>query len=88
MPFDAADVIYVNAGATMPAANWLDRLRDGGRVILPLTTQKAFGELALKQTPQEMAQQGAVLRIERRGEDFHVKWISAVAIFPLRRRPR
>jgi len=82
VPFDAADVIYVNAGATRPAAHWLDRLKDGGRLILPLTTSKAFGQLALKQTPQEIARQGAVLRIGRRGEEFHAKWISAVAIFP------
>jgi protein-L-isoaspartate O-methyltransferase len=28
--FDAADAIYVNAGATRPADIWLDRLNDGG----------------------------------------------------------
>jgi protein-L-isoaspartate(D-aspartate) O-methyltransferase len=82
VPFDPADVIYVNAGATRPANRWLDRLKDGGRMILPLTTNKAFGELALKQTPQQLVSQGAVLRIERRGDEFHAKWISAVAIFP------
>jgi protein-L-isoaspartate(D-aspartate) O-methyltransferase len=82
VPFDPADVIYVNAGATRPANRWLDRLKDGGRMILPLTTNMAFGDAALKQTPQEIARQGAVLRIERRGEEFHAKWISAVAIFP------
>jgi protein-L-isoaspartate O-methyltransferase len=32
-----ADVIYVNAGATRPADVWLDRLKEGGRLILPLT---------------------------------------------------
>jgi protein-L-isoaspartate(D-aspartate) O-methyltransferase len=82
VPFDPADVIYVNAGATRPANQWLDRLKDGGRMILPLTTNKAFGDAALKQTPQQIVNQGAVLRIERRGEEFHAKWISAVAIFP------
>lgn len=80
--FDDADAIYVNAGATAPAKAWLDRLKDGGRLILPLTTDKAFGELAQKQTPRAMARQGAVFRIERRGEDFLAKLISAVAIFP------
>lgn len=80
--FDPADVIYINAGATRPANHWLDRLKDGGRMLLPLTTSKAFGDAALKQTPQQMASQGAVLRIERRGDEFHSKWISAVAIFP------
>ncbi|HEY4112633.1 MAG TPA: methyltransferase domain-containing protein [Rhizomicrobium sp.] len=82
VPFDPADVIYVNAGATRPANHWLDRLNDGGRMVLPLTTNMAFGEQALKQTPQEIARQGAVLRIERHGDEFHAKWISAVAIFP------
>ena len=42
--FDAADVIYVNAGATRPADIWLDRLNDGGRLILPLTSDKGFRE--------------------------------------------
>ena len=40
--FAPADVIYVNAGATRPASSWLDRLRGGGRLILPLTSNKGF----------------------------------------------
>ena len=77
--FDAADVIYVNAGATRPADIWLDRLNDGGRLILPLTSDKGFGE-----NPENIPIQrrGAVLRIKRRGNEFLAKWISAVAIFP------
>ena len=35
--FDPADVIYVNAGVTRPVDLWLDRLKDGGRMILALT---------------------------------------------------
>jgi protein-L-isoaspartate(D-aspartate) O-methyltransferase len=42
VPFDAADVVYVNAGVTRPADQWLDRLREGGRLILPLTTNEGF----------------------------------------------
>jgi protein-L-isoaspartate O-methyltransferase len=38
--FDPADVIYVNAGATRPADVWLDRLKEGGRLILPLTADR------------------------------------------------
>src|SRR6202158_2293046 len=34
--FDEADVIYVNAGCTGPAENWLNRLADGGPPVLPL----------------------------------------------------
>lgn len=78
VPFDKADVIYVNAGCTQPAANWLDRLADGGRLILPLTSNQGFGGVA----PERMASAGAVFRIERRSGDYVARWISAVAIFP------
>jgi protein-L-isoaspartate(D-aspartate) O-methyltransferase len=76
--FDAADVIYVNAGCTRPAASWLDRLKDGGRLILPMTSDQGFSSKPL----ERMASSGAVFRIERRGADFFAFWISAVAIFP------
>jgi protein-L-isoaspartate O-methyltransferase len=35
VPFDAADAIYINAGVTRPVVSWLERLTDGGRLILP-----------------------------------------------------
>ncbi len=31
------DVIYVNAGATHPAGNWLDALNESGRLVFPLS---------------------------------------------------
>src|ERR1700731_656902 len=76
--FDEADVIYVNAGCTRPAQNWLDRLADGGRLILPMTSDQGFGASA----PERIASAGAVFRIERRGRDYFATWISPVAIFP------
>jgi protein-L-isoaspartate(D-aspartate) O-methyltransferase len=76
--FDPADVILVNAGATRPADAWLDRLRDGGRLILPLTTDE--GHRARE--PEQIARRGAVFRIERRGGEFLAERISGVAIFP------
>ncbi|HEX3754818.1 MAG TPA: methyltransferase domain-containing protein [Rhizomicrobium sp.] len=76
--YDAADVIYVNAGATAPASAWLDRLTEGGRLILPLTTEQGFGKIEV----EKVAQRGAVFQIGKRGTDFHAKWISPVAIFP------
>ncbi|MGH6872016.1 MAG: protein-L-isoaspartate O-methyltransferase family protein [Rhizomicrobium sp.] len=78
--FAPADVIYVNAGATRPADIWLDRLKAGGRLILPLTTDTSFG--VASQSPAEASRLGAVFRITRKGEGFDAKWISAVAIFP------
>jgi protein-L-isoaspartate(D-aspartate) O-methyltransferase len=76
--FDEADVIYVNAGCTQPAKNWLDRLADGGRLILPMTSDQGFGA----KSPEQFASAGAVFRIERRSQDYLATWISAVAIFP------
>jgi protein-L-isoaspartate(D-aspartate) O-methyltransferase len=74
--FPRADVIYVNAGATRPADFWLDQLTDGGRLILPLTTDKAPSEDFDRITT------GGVFRIERRGDAYFAKCISGAAIFP------
>jgi len=79
IPFDAADVVYVNAGATRPADAWLDRLKDGGRLILPLTAKKT---LPAGGTTGSIARHGAVFRIERKGDDYLAKWISAVGVYP------
>jgi protein-L-isoaspartate(D-aspartate) O-methyltransferase len=38
-----ADVIYVCAGATLPATVWLDSLRPEGRLVFPLTPESGFG---------------------------------------------
>ena len=57
-------------------ASWLDRVADGGRLILPLTIDKSFLPEFDKITP------GCVFQIERRGRDYCAKRISSVAIFP------
>jgi len=78
MTLDEADVIYVNAGTTGPAETWLDSLRDGGRLLLPLTARRATP--AGSKAP--LSRHGAVFRITRDGEAFHAKWISAVGVYP------
>ena len=75
--FDDADVIYVNAGATRPADIWLDRLRDRGRLVLPLTTDRGFDRAG-----SDMGRHGAVFLITRNGEAFEARRVSSVAIFP------
>lgn len=75
--FDDADVIYVNAGATRPADNWLDRLKVGGRLILPLTTEEGFAPV-----PAADVRRGGVFRIVRTKDGFLARWISGVAIYP------
>lgn len=72
MPFGAADVIYINAGVTRPADRWLDGLTEGGRLVLPLTTNPGFN----------VHVRGSVFRIERRAPEFLAQWISPVAIIP------
>ncbi|WP_136626644.1 protein-L-isoaspartate O-methyltransferase family protein [Bradyrhizobium macuxiense] len=78
VPFDLADVIYVNAGCTRPAAHWLDSLADGGRLILPMTSDEGFKGGA----PEQVARAGAVFRIRREGAHYQAAWISPVAIIP------
>jgi protein-L-isoaspartate(D-aspartate) O-methyltransferase len=78
VPFDPADVILVNAGATRPADSWLDRLNEGGRLILPLTTNRGF--MGSQSVP--IQRRGVVFRIERKGDEFPVQRVSPVAIFP------
>ena len=76
--FAPADVIYVNAGASRPADAWLDGLKDGGRLILPLTTSSNFrqrGDFLTRPT-------GAVFRITRRGAAFDADYIGPVMVFP------
>jgi len=76
--FDPADLIYVNAGTTGPAATWLDSLKDGGRLILPLTARR-FTNAGARTW---LSGHGAVFRITRNGQTFEAKWLSGVGIFP------
>ncbi|HEX3664481.1 MAG TPA: methyltransferase domain-containing protein [Rhizomicrobium sp.] len=50
----ASDVIYVNAGATYPPAEWLDALKPGGRLLFPLTANHGAGlMLMITRSPEE-----------------------------------
>jgi protein-L-isoaspartate O-methyltransferase len=53
---DTADVIYVNGGCTQPAESWLDRLSDGGRLILPPTSDRSFATKDQGFTAKSLAQ--------------------------------
>jgi protein-L-isoaspartate(D-aspartate) O-methyltransferase len=61
------DALLINAGATHPAAIWLDALAPGGRLILPLTVDW----------------RGSVLKVARlTNGDYSARFISEVGIFP------
>lgn len=65
-PFAPADLILVSAGATRPVDHWLDGLKDGGQLILPLTPDAGMG---------------IILGIRRRGERFFATVLSPVMIY-------
>jgi protein-L-isoaspartate(D-aspartate) O-methyltransferase len=46
-PFAPADVIVASAGATHPLPTWLEALKPGGRLLLPLTVTRGPGGMLL-----------------------------------------
>jgi protein-L-isoaspartate(D-aspartate) O-methyltransferase len=70
------DSVFVNAGATEVLPAWLERLADGGRLLVPLTTTRSInggdgGRIGL----------GHMLRVERRTDSYFARFISPVGIF-------
>ena len=82
-PFDTADVIYVNAGVTHPADAWLDGLSDGGRLIIPLTTDANIRSVTAGSfDPVKAMRSGAFFRIQRWGAEFEARGLLPTAIIP------
>lgn len=67
---DACDAMLITAGVTHPHALWLERLREGGRLVLPLT---------IAVSPK--IGQGVMLRLIRQPEGFAANLVTFVAIF-------
>jgi len=83
LPFDAADLIYVNAGVTHPLDSWLDGLFEGGRLIIPPTTDENFpvaGSTVFN--PATALRSGAYFCIQRRGTSFDVRGLMPTVIIP------
>ena len=64
------DAMLINAGVTHPHSLWLDRLREGGRLVLPITTATS---------PTLGA--GLMIKIVRRRGDFSATGITPVGIY-------
>ncbi len=64
------DAIFINAGVTHPHPLWLERLREGGRMILPLT---------IPMGPQ--IGKGVMTKIVRQSAGLSAKMVSFVAIY-------
>jgi protein-L-isoaspartate(D-aspartate) O-methyltransferase len=67
-----ADAIFINAGATHPQAVWLDNLKLGGRLILPLTVARDEVSTGM----------GFMLKVKREKNGYAARFISPVGIFP------
>jgi protein-L-isoaspartate(D-aspartate) O-methyltransferase len=67
-----SDAIFVNAGATHPRPVWLDALRQGGRLLVPLTVAGAASDHG----------RGGVLKITRQPHGLTARFIAEVNIFP------
>jgi len=68
----ACDAIFINAGATHPQAVWLDSLKAGGRLIVPLTIARDAASSG----------GGFMLKVKREEHGYAARFISPVAIFP------
>jgi protein-L-isoaspartate(D-aspartate) O-methyltransferase len=64
------DAMLINAGVTHPHRAWLERLREGGRLVLPITVA-ASATLG----------QGSMVRITRQQGGFSAEIVTFVAIF-------
>ncbi|MBR0858437.1 protein-L-isoaspartate O-methyltransferase family protein [Bradyrhizobium liaoningense] len=61
------DIVIVFAGSTNPSPLWLDRLVEGGRLLMPLTSE---------------SWRGFLLRVIRHGDRFEACSIGGVAVYP------
>ncbi len=66
----SCDAIFVNCGVTHPQTLWLDRLREGGRLVVPFTM-----------AVNPVLGQGIMTKIVRKGGDYSAEMVSPVGIF-------
>lgn len=64
---DKWDLVIAFAGATAPPAAWIDALADGGRALIPMTSNERWGFM---------------LRLDRRGADIAARSAGRVGFFP------
>lgn len=70
------DIVLVHAGGTHPLDVWLDALRDGGRLLMPLT-------MRVPGMPESISK-GMMLLVTKGGGDYTARCFSMVAIYSLK----
>lgn len=73
------DAILVSAGATHPRPNWLDALRAGGRMVVPLTGVRAPG--GASRFGRNLA--GRALRLQRADASYDARFLERIGLSPL-----
>ena len=76
------DIVVVFAGSTHPASLWLDRLRPGGQLLMPLTSWHWFGFLLLATRPPSADDTPITLPATTLRDRFEARSIGGVGIFP------
>ena len=71
LPERSVDAVFVNCGVTHPARQWLECLRDGGRLLLPLTASR----------PGEPFGTGAMYLVSKANDRLTIAYVSGVGIF-------
>lgn len=66
------DAMLINAGVTHPLPLWLDRLREGGRLVVPITVSMGVGPNLGK---------GVMLKITRKAGGYSAQVVTFVAIY-------
>jgi protein-L-isoaspartate(D-aspartate) O-methyltransferase len=66
------DAIVVNGGATHPQTHWIESLRPGGRLLLPITAADSANGIG----------RGAMFLVTRSDANCAVRFVSGVVIFP------
>jgi len=76
----AVDAIFINAGVTHPQLLWLDRLRIGGRLLIPMTcTMPSMGPAKGNLSTGS----GRMLLVRRIPEKYEASFFSPVAIYSI-----
>ena len=90
--FSSADAVFVNAGATHVPARWIESMRPGARLMLPLITthlvvlptnfRRRESEALIRVGTWRARMAGVMLLVRRDNATYPVTPVSTVGIFP------
>jgi len=72
LALDSVDAMFVNCGVTHPAMRWLQSLREGGRLLLPVTAAPSADDIGC----------GGMYLALRRSDGLELRFLSRVSIYP------